>query len=47
VFLKPLNVDQYNIKLKGEVNVTIAASEINFAGPIGWDYKTIYILTIR
>lgn len=47
VFLKPLNVDQYNIKFKGEVIETIATSGSNFAGLIGWDYQTTYILTIR
>ena len=47
VFLKPLGLGQHEIKFKGEVNKTISDSDSNFAGPIGWDYQTIYIVTIR
>jgi hypothetical protein len=47
VFLKPLSTGQHEIKFKGEVNKTIGASDSNFAGPIGWDYQTTYIVTIK
>lgn len=47
VFLKPLSIGQHEIKFKGEVNKTIGASDSNFAGPIGWDYQTTYIVTIK
>jgi len=47
ILLQLLNVGQHEIKFKGEVNETIGTSDSNFANPLGWDYKTTYILTIR
>ncbi|HET9807884.1 MAG TPA: hypothetical protein VFP49_13350 [Nitrososphaeraceae archaeon] len=42
-----MSIGQHEIKFKGEVNKTIGTSDSNFAGPIGWDYQTTYIVTIR
>ncbi|HET7643574.1 MAG TPA: hypothetical protein VFK40_08705 [Nitrososphaeraceae archaeon] len=53
VFLKPLEVGNYELKFKGDVK-NIKYNETNddsekdeFAGPVGWNYTTTYILTVK
>ena len=53
VFLKPLPAGNYELKFKGNIK-TIINNQTNdnqdkdeFAGPIGWNYTTTYILTVK
>ena len=53
VFLKPLPAGNYELKFKGNIKTT-TNNETNgiqnkdeFAGPIGWNYTTTYILTVK
>ena len=51
VFLKPPYPGDYELKFKGNIktknNETNGSpDEDEFAGPIGWNYTTSYILTI-
>lgn len=53
VFLKPLPLGNYELKFKGNIK-TITKNETNdsidkdeFAGPVGWNYTTTYILTVK
>lgn len=52
VFLKPLPPGDYELKFKGNIKTT--SNETNgstekdeFAGPIGWNYTTTYMLTVK
>ena len=52
VFLKPLSPGVYELKFKGNIKTT--NNETNgitendeFAGPIGWNYTTTYMLTVK
>jgi hypothetical protein len=52
VFLKPPYPGDYELKFKGNIktknNETNGSpDEDEFAGPIGWNYTTSYILTIK
>lgn len=54
LFLKPLPIGKYELKLKGNIK-TMTENETNssidkyreFAGPIGWNYTTTYMLTVK
>ena len=48
-FLKPLQTGTYKLKVKGDINAT-STIEINgnqYNGPVGWNYKTTYILYVK
>jgi hypothetical protein len=56
IFLKSLPVDNYELKFKGNIKTTTTNNQTNggpdkddeeFAGPIGWNYTTTYILTVK
>lgn len=55
VFIKPLPPGQYHLEFKGELKDKDKNKELGnaskfideFAGPIGWNYSTTYILNIR
>ena len=53
VFLKPLSLGNYELKFKGNIKTTTnndtngSIDKDEFAGPIGWNYTTTYILTIK
>jgi hypothetical protein len=55
IFLKPLPVGNYELKFKGNIKTTtnnqtngnIDKDNEEFAGPIGWNYTTTYILTVK
>jgi hypothetical protein len=52
LFLKPLPEGTYNLILKGNIddninNDTENGSPLAFAGPIGWNYTTTHILTVK
>lgn len=47
VFLKPLPVGKYEIRFRGEINQSSSTNNNLFAGPVGWDYETIYLITIN
>ena len=54
IFLKPLPPGNYELKIKGniktttnnETNSNIGKSEV-FAGPVGWNYTTTYMLSVK
>ena len=49
LFLKPLPVGIYELKVKGDINAT-STIEINgnqYNGPVGWNYTTTYILNVK
>ena len=52
VFLKPLYPGDYELKFKGNIKTindeTNGSSDKDeFAGPVGWNYTTTYVLTIK
>jgi hypothetical protein len=55
IFLKPLPPGNYELNFKGnikstnDVNINTKDSTVNeeFAGPIGWNYTTSYLLTVK
>ena len=53
VFLKPLLLGNYELKFKGNIKTTTnndangSIDKDEFAGPIGWNYTTTYILTVK
>ncbi len=52
LFLKPLPVGRYELKLKGNIgdffiNDKENGSSFAFAGPVGWNYTATYILTVK
>ena len=53
VFLKPLEVGNYELVFKGNIKTTTnndtngSTDKDEFAGSIGWNYTTTYILTIK
>ena len=53
VFLKPLEVGNYELVFKGNIKTTTnndtngSTDKDEFAGPIGWNYTTTYILTVK
>jgi hypothetical protein len=55
MFLKPLPIGNYELKFKGniknipndETNGNTNKEDEEFAGPIGWNYTTTYILTVK
>ena len=54
VFLKPLPLGNYELKFKGNIKTTTnndtngsIDKDEEFAGPIGWNYTTTYILTVK
>jgi len=52
VFLKPLPPGDYELKFKGNIKNTNKETKSSidkdeFAGPIGWNYTTTYILTVK
>ena len=52
VFLKPLPPGDYELKFKGNIKTTNnetngSIDKDEFAGPIGWNYTTTYILTVK
>jgi hypothetical protein len=52
VFLKPLPPGDYELKFKGNIKTTNnetngSKAKDEFAGPIGWNYTTTYILTVK
>lgn len=52
VFLKPLPPGDYELKFKGNIKTTNnetngGTDKDEFAGPIGWNYTTTYILTVK
>jgi hypothetical protein len=52
IFLKPLPTGTYKVILKGNIADNINeninnGSSFEFAGPVGWNYTTTYILTIK
>lgn len=54
VFLKPLLIGNYELKFKGNIKI-IANNHSNgdlnkydeFAGPLGWNYTTTYLLSVK
>jgi hypothetical protein len=55
IFLKPLPLGNYELKFKGNIKTTTNnqtndntdKNDEEFAGPIGWNYTTTYILTVK
>ena len=53
VFLKPLPLGNYELKFKGNIKTTTnndtngSINKDEFAGPVGWNYTTTYILTVK
>jgi hypothetical protein len=53
VFLKPLPAGNYELKFKGNIKTTTNIETNDnqdkgeFAGPIGWNYTTTYILNVK
>jgi hypothetical protein len=53
VFLKPLSLGNYELKFKGNIKTTTnnetngSTDKDEFAGPIGWNYTTTYILNVK
>ena len=52
VFLKPLPPGDYELKFKGNIKTTNnetngSSDNDEFAGPIGWNYTTTYILMVK
>jgi hypothetical protein len=55
IFLKPLSLGNYELAFKGNIKTTTTnnsdttnnVDKDEFAGPIGWNYTTTYILTVK
>ena len=55
IFLKPLSFGNYELAFKGNIKTTTTnnsdttnnVDKDEFAGPIGWNYTTTYILTVK
>jgi hypothetical protein len=53
MFLKPLPLGNYELVFKGNIKTTTnnetngSIGKDEFAGPIGWNYTTTYILTVK
>jgi hypothetical protein len=55
IFLKPLSLGTYELVFKRNIETTNTNNETNsttykedeFAGPIGWNYTTTYILIVK
>ncbi len=53
LFLKPLPVGNYELKFKGDIKTITNINGGNkdkydeFAGPLGWNYTTTYLLTVK
>jgi hypothetical protein len=50
LFLKPLSPGIHELRVKGDINSTVSKIEFQgnqFAGPIGWNQTTTYILKVK